>query len=909
MQFNQNKVRETFALLVATLIAGFAALTAKADPLLAPIDSTFGVSGYARVFTEWSDTRVVRGIYASTTGEHYVLGAGVLRLESSGAVSTTWGIKGAALIDRPVEIWAAAPAPSQGLYLSGAEGSRGLISRLRNDGSLDTTFAGSGSWRDTTVAGTTAYYHIDSDSQFQSVVAATLPYGDGILRVVKLTSAGAIDGVFGAREVNVPEFGGEKSIKGIALDDQNRVSIWMNSRGTTNATSVALVVRLTAHGVLDSGFGNGGVRTFPGEIFYGDTVTQSRQKLAVTCVASCSVGADFKVRLFESNGSDTPAFAVRNLPALRDFHSLRGPAYADPEGAVYVDLVDYSSQRGARIRLLSNGALDETLGEAGYGYVGLRALSEVSALLPRSSSNIALAITSDSRSTHATKYAATGSVDTAYGIGGSLPLRFSELYAIINRVETLSDGGYVAVGLGYLNIDEYAPKPIGFISRLDSMGKPMVGFGDGGRRIVDFGISALAVTDDGFAYVAGGNKLARIALSSGNIDRAFATNGLLTLHESVSIADIKLDRKSRLILVGSSDPSVRKTYVARVLANGTMDAAFDGSFSSGKPGSFMRVAIHRDGYVLGGLYGGWFRSWQAPVVARISESGGADSNFFSQLIPPTPIALPVGFALFAPSSFPVSAIAVDPAGNILVGTGLASDVRRLTPSGSIDTTFGSAGSLSLSAPGAIEVSLDGKLVVATGVRPFSAAPITQTVALIDVNGGAVLEIAPAKTLEEPAPLSYPDSPWTALAVRANGEAVLGGRHLGYAALTRVKFSPSGCKLDLDGDGVVSGFTDGVLLSRALAGVSVGSLTKGVLGENASRFRASSLADFAERLRTSGSLNLDGETPDVGESNIAVLLRIMSGFTESAVTEGVTASTAVRSNYAAIRDYLRAQCGY
>ena len=117
-----------------------------------------------------------------------------------------------------------------------------------------------------------------------------------------------------------------------------------------------------------------------------------------------------------------------------------------------------------------------------------------------------------------------------------------------------------------------------------------------------------------------------------------------------------------------------------------------------------------------------------------------------------------------------------------------------------------------------------------------------------------------------------------------------------------------CSLDVDADGKVNALTDGLLIVRYMLGLSGGALTNGIFASGG----GTDFGGIVTRLGVLGSnswLDMDGNGEVKAESDGILLLRAMFGLTGNAVTEnalGITPRS--RDNWSAIRDYLNTVCG-
>ncbi len=113
-----------------------------------------------------------------------------------------------------------------------------------------------------------------------------------------------------------------------------------------------------------------------------------------------------------------------------------------------------------------------------------------------------------------------------------------------------------------------------------------------------------------------------------------------------------------------------------------------------------------------------------------------------------------------------------------------------------------------------------------------------------------------------------------------------------------------CELDVDGDGFANAATDGALILRAMFGLTGASVTDGAIGPGATR---STWAAIQPKLHFR-ALDIDGNGATRALSDGLILLRAMLGLTGTAVSNGAVAPGATRASWPAIRAYLNTRCG-
>ena len=111
----------------------------------------------------------------------------------------------------------------------------------------------------------------------------------------------------------------------------------------------------------------------------------------------------------------------------------------------------------------------------------------------------------------------------------------------------------------------------------------------------------------------------------------------------------------------------------------------------------------------------------------------------------------------------------------------------------------------------------------------------------------------------------------------------------------------GCVLDVDGNNSISALTDGLMLLRAMLGLTDNAVTNGAVGAGATRITWAQIQPFIHL----AALDIDGNGATSAASDGLMLMRAMFGLTGSAVTNGAVVGS---RTWPEIRDYLNTNCG-
>ncbi len=115
--------------------------------------------------------------------------------------------------------------------------------------------------------------------------------------------------------------------------------------------------------------------------------------------------------------------------------------------------------------------------------------------------------------------------------------------------------------------------------------------------------------------------------------------------------------------------------------------------------------------------------------------------------------------------------------------------------------------------------------------------------------------------------------------------------------------PVTCALDADNNGSVGSVTDGLLMLRWMLGMTGNAATAGALGLSAQRIVA---ADIANHL-TAQKLDIDGDSSVDAATDGVLLLRALLGISGNAVIANAVSPCATRTTWASIRAHLASTC--
>ncbi len=392
------------------------------------------------------------------------------------------------------------------------------------------------------------------------------------------------------------------------------------------------------------------------------------------------------------------------------------------------------------------------------------------------------------------------------------------------------------------------------IARLDADGRVDASFdpGAGANGLV----WRLALQPDGKALVAGEftsyDGVARSRLARVNADGELDTSFDPGAGANGSVDAIAVQPDGKLLIGGgfTSYAGVERLFVARLNADGSLDASFDPAI--GASGAVYALALQPDGRVLIGGAFQFFDGAPRGRVARLNADGSLDASFdpgdgandFVAALALTPDGRVLLGGLFtsfdsavrrrtarlhpdgsldtsydpgAGANSSVSAFALQPDGKVLVGGDFTlcagvtrSRVARLNGDGALDTSFdpgtGAAGGFVATTAHALVLRADGALVIGGDFESFDGAP-RRGVVRVEANGAVDADFNPGAGASDKV---------DAVAVQPDGKILIGGDFLAFNNTVRnriARLRPDG---SLDASFEPGGGADGRVTAIAVA---------------------------------------------------------------------------------------------
>lgn len=608
------------------------------------------------------------------------------RLDGNGEIDTSFaptgtGLNGAA---RTLSIQTDNKIIVGGSFTTYNGTSRPYTARLDTDGSLDTSFAPTGTGFNSTANAVAlqADGKVVVGGAFTSYNSTARPY------IARLNADGSLDTSF------APVGSGlSAAVNAVALQSDGKVLVG-GTFVTYNGASRPYIARLNTDGSLDGTF-------TPTGTGLGGTV----YSLALQSDGKVVVGGGFLayhvtsrpyVARLNSDGSLDVSFAPTGT-------GLNAPVNAvtlQTDGKVLVggDFISYNGTlRGRMARLNTDGSLDSAFGASDSGFD-----SWVYSIFLQS--DAAMLVGGQFTSHNGAARARLARINSDGSLTSDFATSQTSFNGHIQGLSIHSDGTILVGGL----FTAYRGTARGSVACLNSDGSLNTAFAPSGTGF-DNTVYTVARQTDG-KVVAGGeflnfNGTSRTSIArlnaDGSLDTGFTLAGAgLDGH----VATLVFPGNDKILIGGSfiSYDSTPRIGIARLNSDGSLDTGF-ALTGNGLDGEVSAITLQPDGKViLGGSFSSYDGTMPRPFVARLNADGSLDTSF-----------APTGTGL---SNF-VYALALQTDGKILVGGNFLSyngtsrrRIARLNSDGSVDTSFTNAGTGLSSSVYAISVQTDGKAI-------------------------------------------------------------------------------------------------------------------------------------------------------------------------------------------------------
>ncbi|MHC9539738.1 MAG: carboxypeptidase regulatory-like domain-containing protein [Vulcanimicrobiota bacterium] len=579
--------------------------------------------------------------------------------------------------------------PSYSYFFGGDQGTynepQPRCNRLKNDGTIDSTFNLGGTGANSSVWDVTR----QDDDKILISGAFTNYNGTSCGYITRLNSDGTIDVTF-----NPEGDGADNLVTDITLQGDGKILI-CGAFNSYNGTACGCITRLKSDGTLDNTFNPLGLAGANGPVY----------SIAVQIDGKILIGGNFtsyngttcgNITRLECDGTIDNTFNplglvgankyIENVTLQGDGKILIGGGFTSYQGF----------NCGYITRLESNGNLDLTFNVGGSG-----ASNTVISITVQGDGKILIGglFTSYNDTTCSQgiiRLESSGTLDATFNTGGD------GANLCVTNINLQNDGKILIGG----SFGSYNGTTCGNITRLNSDGTIDDTFNLGGAGANDQ-VTSLAVLVDGKIIIGGSftsynGSISFVKLKgNGTLDSAF-NPGNSGKEGSIRSLAMQVDGK---IIIGGSFSSYNGTVcnnITRLNSDGTIDAIFNPG-GAGTNGLINSIAVQNDGKI---IIGGSFSSYNGTVcnnITRLNSDGTIDAIFN-----------PGGTG----ANGLINSIAVQNNGKIIIGGSFSSyngtacnNITRLNSDGTIDTTFNPGGSGANTWIKSVALNNDGKILI------------------------------------------------------------------------------------------------------------------------------------------------------------------------------------------------------
>ncbi|WP_298145533.1 T9SS type A sorting domain-containing protein [Flavobacterium sp.] len=625
----------------------------------------------------------------------------IIRVNTDGTLDTTFNGTGRVL-NESVAGFQKLILQSDGKILVGGGDSSGVaVARYLTDGTPDASFGDNGQIISDTENNSSFVYFVDFAQQADGKIVVLSYYNANQqdYRLTRLNTNGTIDTSFGTNGATISNIGAAEITNSIAILGNDKIVVNGINIGTDTQ---AFVAKYTASGVLDTTFNTTGFRlfTFTGTVGTrpSNVIAQADGKLLFANeVYSNSLPRVYLIRLTVNGNYDTTfdsdGIAIANAPD--DFFSNKGILKLLPTGKYMyftetsITLNTISYRKATAFRFNSNGSADATFDNDGQTVYTISNLND----------NIAdFSVANDGNVVF------SGNADLSFFQDGIYLCK-------INGNGSLNTGfstdGKVELFFPYPAYDELK------VAKLQADGK-----------IVAAGVAFF------------NDELRSVVLrynANGTLDTSFADNGILRLFNQApyyNITDIEILPNGKIIVAAGDVYS----YVLQLNANGTVDTTFGTNgfvlFTNNFTTIYDVEVLSTGKILLAGdeVYSIGSSFTENYKLTRLNANGTFDTTFGTggtSNIPSTTAVQETIFKIKALASGKIIA-----AGTIFNGNDADVIVFRYNSNGTLDTTFNGNGSATFGGPEydyptALLASPNGKITVCSSIGENEEALITR----------------------------------------------------------------------------------------------------------------------------------------------------------------------------------------
>jgi uncharacterized delta-60 repeat protein len=479
--------------------------------------------------------------------------------------------------------------------------------------------------------------------------------GGGDFALARYNADGSPDTGFGAGGEVTTDFGNSSDqARAVAVQADGKIVVGGVTSLSGGGGDFALA-RYNSDGTLDVSFGTGGKMTTN----FGFVATPFGTVPTYDTATGLAIQGDGKIVLVgQSDYFDPFSNTDANNLEMARYNSDGTPDVSFGSGGqVVTDLGATNLIAAEAVGLQADGKIVVTQGpilarfnaggslDAGFGVGGaVTTVLASRALALQGDGGIVLAGTPSNFGVGFTlaRYTSAGTLDTGFGVGGTLTTSFGGDSAAANAVAVQPDGKIVAAGF----TGSYFTSHSSFaLARYNPNGSPDTTFATGGKTTTDFGNAGqeawgVALQADG-KIVAGGTTFPSFGAPSGtgddfalarynpdgSLDAGFGAGGKATTDftgpRNDGAQQLAVQADGKILVVGDSYSGTQVGgLLVRYNADGTLDTGF-GAGGKVSTGLFAKnVAVQGDGKIL--VSGSLFADF---ALARFNADGSRDTTF------------------------------------------------------------------------------------------------------------------------------------------------------------------------------------------------------------------------------------------------------------------------------------------
>ncbi len=596
-------------------------------------DIIFGDSGY--VITDIGQEIYPVSAAIQNDGKILAFGTTSTRLNQDGTVDNSFGTDGKKVSD--FSVWNGAVTESGEIFLVGANGNV-VLQKLKNDGSPDSTFNGTGKVVVNPDGGGGAGYDVLLLPDHKILVCGI---AWGKIFVMRINPNGSIDSTFGNNGIAKTIISNYSSGRAIILQADGKILVVGHAGDGASYGSV--VLRYTSDGVLDTTFNHTGyVLTYFGRDNNGaEVVVQPDGKIIVAGTSD----KNFVITRYNTNGTLDPSFGLGGYFSF----SFRGweEAYevaVDSKNRIVTlgpGIVSRNNYDGKQdISFDKNGRLNERYCGINNG-AGALAIQNDNRIIIGGSFDSSY-FTNSFRLFRIIRRLENGTIDESFGNAGGASTGFY-YNDVVNSIALQPDGKIVAAGqttTPSTNIHAFA------LARYKTDGSLDNSFDSDGKVTTNLGgyngANSVKIQPDGKIIAAGhaDNNFAIIRYNiDGSLDLTFDSDGVAITdfgsdgYESAT--DIAIQKDGKILAAGKTRISNTNNYefaLSRYNIDGSLDISFG---SSGKVltgiisnGGTQSLAIQKDGKIIVVGVGSAINNLAPDIISiRYNINGSIDSTF------------------------------------------------------------------------------------------------------------------------------------------------------------------------------------------------------------------------------------------------------------------------------------------